>query len=364
MQPEVGGHPRIAAPVKGSGGVRTGRGPSLMVGTLPRTINADRPRPSRRPARQSRRRAGLVRSGSDVRMRARVPRPRAETPLDDPPRSTMSRQTGPRSCARRPLAAGPRCRRPAAPEGPAGSADPGDVDARPPGPGPDGFRVRAGRRRAGWSRPVGDGRSTTPAGSTSPSGSRATGPSRPGSRSPSRRRGRPGSSGAGSRRLDLVKRLSDTDGDGGFEASEVVVEGVELPSASSLQGELYRLASAGWSAGRRRRRRPVRDPADPGRRPRPPSVRGLVGIDPRPRRLALPDRRRRRRPRLRPRRRRGSTSPGRAAVYRCRPDGSELALLASGFRDPSGGVAFDAGPRPDPGRRRGPTTARSSPGSA
>ena len=142
--------------------------------------------------------------------------------------------------------------------------------------------------------------------------------------------------------LDLVKRLKDADNDGFHEAAEVVVEGAELPSALfPWKGALY-LGSVGrlerWTDedgdGKFETRSVLIDGLAAG-------LRGLGGItlgadgwlylatgDDDARAIG-PD---------------GSrVDLGRTgAIYRCRPDGSKLALFASGLHDPKGGVAFDA----------------------
>ncbi len=142
--------------------------------------------------------------------------------------------------------------------------------------------------------------------------------------------------------LDQVKRLKDADNDGVFESSEVVVEGAELPSAVlPYKGALY-LGCVGrlerWTDedgdGKFETRSVLVDGLAAGLRSLEGITLGADGwlylatgdddahaIGPDGSRVDL---------------------ARTGALYRCRPDGSKLALFASGLRDPKGGVAFDA----------------------
>ena len=141
---------------------------------------------------------------------------------------------------------------------------------------------------------------------------------------------------------DVVKRLRDLDGDGAFESSEVVVEGCEMPtSIVPYQGTLL-LTCVGrlecWADedgdGRFESRSVLLDGFSAADR------RGLVGatlgldgwlylaagdddnhvIGPDGSRIDL------------------ARTGG---IFRCRPDGSGLALFAMGLRNPARGMAFD-----------------------
>ena len=147
---------------------------------------------------------------------------------------------------------------------------------------------------------------------------------------------------------DVIRRLDDRDGDGKFDAAEVVVEGVERPTALLwIKGSLY-VASLGrlerW------------DDADGDGRfeTRTTLVDGLGALDDRGVAgltlgvdgwlyLAVGDNPTH-----------AFTPAGGSRVdlaragglLRCRLDGTELQVAASGFRRPRGGVAFDADARP------------------
>ncbi|WP_435006043.1 PVC-type heme-binding CxxCH protein [Tundrisphaera lichenicola] len=147
--------------------------------------------------------------------------------------------------------------------------------------------------------------------------------------------------------VDLIRRLRDIDGDGVYESSEIVLDGVEMPTAIlPHQGGLI-LASLGrlerWTDrdgdGTFETRQVLADgfPATGSQ-----SLGGLtlgtdgwlyltagdgesnvVGSD--GSRVGL---------------------SGTGGVYRCRPDGSQMSLFARGFRDPSRGLAFDPASEP------------------
>ncbi len=328
LEPEVGGHAAGRASREGSGG--SGRSGVAIVGGLPGTVNADRARRADRPG------APIPSGGLDLCDSGRMLGCAPATP-----RPTSPGVAGERSTIMRPA-------RPVLAPGPAASALAVSTARRAEGPAPDprvaGLRVPArvpgSAVVAAEPAVVAPGRrwpSTTSAGSTSSSGSRATGPSRPASPPPARRRdgpdqaaaevdARPGQAAQRPRRrwrlrgvrgrgrggraalghppykgslllgcVGRLERWADGDGDGRFETRAILVDGL-------------------------------------GRR-----LRGLVGIDPRPRRLALPEHRRRRRPRHRPRRLAG----------RPRPDGRGLPLparrLASSPCSPPGSATPGAG---------------------
>lgn len=147
---------------------------------------------------------------------------------------------------------------------------------------------------------------------------------------------------------DQVKRLTDADGDGWFDRAEVVLEGVERPAGLLwIKGSLY-IAALG------RLERWDDADGDGQFETRTTLVDGLGAIDDRglgglalgndgflyltagdnPTHAFTPAG--------------GSrielTRTG--GLLRCRLDGTELQLVASGFRFPRGGVAFDADARP------------------
>ena len=147
---------------------------------------------------------------------------------------------------------------------------------------------------------------------------------------------------------DTIKRLSDRDGDGRFDQAEVVVEGIERPTALLwIKGSIYAAALGRldrWDDtdgdGRFETRTTLIDGFGAL------DERGLTGLTlgndgflyltagDNPTHAYTPA---------------GGSRVDLArtgGLFRCRPDGSELQVVASGFRSPRGGVAFDADMRP------------------
>ncbi|WP_435022240.1 PVC-type heme-binding CxxCH protein [Tundrisphaera sp. TA3] len=146
---------------------------------------------------------------------------------------------------------------------------------------------------------------------------------------------------------DVVRRLVDKDGNGTFEASEVVLEGAEMPAAI-VAGKGHLLLACGGRLERwededgdgRFEARTILADGFPGS-----DLHGLSGITPgldgwlylatgdgQGHLVGAEGRR---------------IDVDRAgAIFRCRPDGSELHLFATGLSDPRGGLAFDAAFRP------------------
>ena len=143
--------------------------------------------------------------------------------------------------------------------------------------------------------------------------------------------------------LDQIKRLTDTNHDGKFDASEVVAEGVERPTALLWTKHALYVASLG-------RLESWKDDDGDGRfESRAVLLDGLGAADDRGLSgltlgadgylyLTTGDNENHPFPPQ------GATLPlGRTGgVLRCRLDGSDLRLFASGFRQPRGNLAFDA----------------------
>ena len=149
------------------------------------------------------------------------------------------------------------------------------------------------------------------------------------------------------RTLDQIQRLSDTDGDGKFDASEVVVEGVESPTALVWTKHALFVTALG------RLERWKDDDGDGKYESRTILIDGLGAVDARGLSgltlgadgylyLSTGDNEKH------AFRETGATIPlaRTGGLFRCRLDGSDLRLIASGFRRPRGNVAFDSGFQP------------------
>ena len=149
------------------------------------------------------------------------------------------------------------------------------------------------------------------------------------------------------RTLDQIRRLSDTNSDGKFDASEVVVEGVESPTAMVWTKHALFVTALG------RLERWKDDDGDGKFESRTILVDGLGAVDARGLSgltlgadgylyLTTGDNENH------AFRETGATIPlaRTGGLFRCRLDGSDLRLIASGFRRPRGSLTFDSGFQP------------------
>ena len=150
-----------------------------------------------------------------------------------------------------------------------------------------------------------------------------------------------------SRSLDQIRRLTDTDGDGQFDASEVVVAGVERPTALVWTKHALFVTALG------RLERWQDDDGDGRYEARTILIDGLGAVDARGLTgltlgadgylyLSTGDNEKHAFHAT------GATIhlPRTGGLFRCRLDGSDLRLIASGFRQLRGNLAFDSGFQP------------------